>query len=127
MGIAANQAEGILKARAFGQSGQATDGSLLPQYSAAYTKYNKHGKKKTSRTWDLQAEGDLIQSIDVVKTKNNAKLAIIGAKQVEKAEGLEDRAGKAIFELSDAEQKQVIDETVLVFSRLFNNAFKKVF
>ena len=125
--VSANAAEGILKSRAFGQGAKATDGSTLPTYSKEYKKYNKFGKKKTSSTWDLQAEGDLIQSIDVVSKKNNAKLSIVGQEQVKKTDGLEDRAGKVIFELSDQEKEQVLQETLTVFRRMFQAAVKKVF
>ena len=103
------------------------NGNLLPTYSEPYKKYNKFGKKKTTTTWDLQAEGDLKGSVQVVNKKNTASLEIIGTEQVKKADGLEERSGRTIFELSDSEEKEVIRTTIKLVERNINKAINKIF
>jgi len=126
--IAAVFAEGEFRARVWGPGGaEDINGNKLPTYSEPYTKYNKFGKKKTTTTWDLQAEGDLSMSLQIRDKKDKAELAIIGEGEVLKAEGLEKRSGKTIFELSEDEEKEVIKQTVKAVERNINKAINKIF
>ncbi len=111
--FAIKQAEGIFKDRLFNdQGGRAKNGSLLPQYSKQYTTHNKYGKRKTSTRWDLVATGDLMGDIKPHIKKDTATLEFSNRDEIKKADSLEKRAGKVIFEFSKAEMKEVIDKTV---------------
>ena len=111
--FAIKQAEAIFKDRLFNdQGGRATDGSLLPQYSKSYTTYNKYGKRKVATHWDLVASGDMMGSIKPNLKKDSATLEFINNSEVKKADSLEKRANKTIFEFSTKESKEVIDKTV---------------
>ena len=126
--LAANEAEGVFRSRVWGPGGaEDIHGNKLPTYSESYIKYNKFGKKKTTSTWDLQAEGDLSGSLHVVDKKNTAVLEIIGAEQVKKADSLEERSGKTIFELSASEEKEVLNATIREVGNLINIAVNKIF
>jgi len=111
--FAIKQAEGIFKDRLFNdQGGRAKDGSLLPVYSKGYTTHNKYGKRKTSTRWDLVATGDLMSDIKPNVKKDTATLEFSSRSEINKAQDLEKRAGKVIFEFSKTEMKEVIDKTV---------------
>ena len=111
--FAIKQAEGIFKDRLFNdQGGRAKDGSLLPTYSKGYTTHNKYGKRKTATRWDLVATGDLMGSIKPNVKKDTATLEFNSNTEINKAQDLEKRAGKVIFEFSKTELKEVIDKTV---------------
>jgi len=127
--VAAKQAEGEILSRAFNASGgYATDGSALPQYSEAYKKSKAFKKRKTgSSRWNLQLSDDLINSVHVVERGKDVYVAIVGPTEVVKAEGLEERAGKTIFELSDNERKEVIKTTQNIFNNLLRKAINKIF
>ena len=111
--FAIKQAEGIFKDRLFSdQGGRAKDGSLLPTYSEGYTTHNKYGKRKTASHWDLVATGDLMGDIKPNVKKDTATLEFSNSSEIKKAQSLEKRAGKVIFEFSKTEMKEVIDKTV---------------
>ena len=111
--FAIKQAEGIFKDRLFSdQGGRAKDGSLLPTYSEGYTTHNKYGKRKTATHWDLVATGDLMGDIKPNVKKDTATLEFSNNSEIKKAQDLEKRAGKVIFEFSKTEMKEVIDKTV---------------
>lgn len=111
--FAIKQAEGIFKDRLFNdQGGRSKDGSLLPAYSKQYTTHNKYGKRKTATHWDLVASGDLMSDIKPNIKKDNVTLEFSSRDEINKAQDLEKRAGKVIFEFSKAEMKEVIDLTV---------------
>ena len=111
--FAIKQAEGIFKDRLFSdQGGRAKDGSLLPTYSEGYTTHNKYGKRKTASHWDLVATGDLMGDIKPNVKKDTATLEFSNSSEINKAQSLEKRAGKVIFEFSKTEMKEVIDKTV---------------
>ena len=111
--FAIKQAEGIFKDRLFSdQGGRAKDGSLLPTYSEGYTTHNKYGKRKTATHWDLVATGDLMGDIKPNIKKDTATLEFSNRSEINKAQDLEKRAGKVIFEFSKTEMKEVIDKTV---------------
>ena len=111
--FAIKQAEGIFKDRLFSdQGGRAKDGSLLPTYSEGYTTHNKYGKRKTATHWDLVATGDLMGDIKPNVKKDTATLEFSNRSEINKAQDLEKRAGKVIFEFSKTEMKEVIDKTV---------------
>ena len=111
--FAIKQAEGIFKDRLFSdQGGRAKDGSLLPTYSEGYTTHNKYGKRKTASHWDLVATGDLMGDIKPNVKKDTATLEFSNSSEIKKAQDLEKRAGKVIFEFSKTEMKEVIDKTV---------------
>ena len=111
--FAIKQAEGIFKDRLFNdQGGRAKDGSLLPTYSEGYTTHNKYGKRKTATHWDLVATGDLMGDIKPNVKKDTATLEFSNSSEINKAQDLEKRAGKVIFEFSKTEMKEVIDKTV---------------
>ena len=111
--FAIKQAEGIFKDRLFSdQGGRAKDGSLLPTYSEGYTTHNKYGKRKTASHWDLVATGDLMGDIKPNVKKDTATLEFSNRSEINKAQDLEKRAGKVIFEFSKTEMKEVIDKTV---------------
>ena len=111
--FAIKQAEGIFKDRLFSdQGGRAKDGSLLPTYSEGYTTHNKYGKRKTATHWDLVATGDLMGDIKPNVKKDTATLEFSNSSEINKAQDLEKRAGKVIFEFSKTEMKEVIDKTV---------------
>jgi len=111
--FAIKQAEGIFKDRLFNdQGGRSKDGSLLPAYSKQYTTHNKYGKRKTATHWDLVASGDLMSDIKPNVKKDNVTLEFSSRDEINKAQDLEKRAGKVIFEFSKAEMKEVIDLTV---------------
>ena len=111
--LAIKTAEGIFKDRLFSdQGGRAKDGSLLPTYSKGYTAHNKYGKRKTASHWDLVATGDLMGDIKTNIKKDTATLEFSNSSEIKKAQGLEKRAGKVIFEFSKTEMKEVIDKTV---------------
>ena len=111
--FAIKQAEGIFKDRLFSdQGGRAKDGSLLPTYSKGYTDHNKYGKRKTASHWDLVATGDLMGDIKPNVKKDTATLEFSNSSEIKKAQDLEKRAGKVIFEFSKTEMKEVIDKTV---------------
>ena len=111
--FAIKQAEGIFKDRLFSdQGGRAKDGSLLPTYSEGYTTHNKYGKRKTASHWDLVATGDLMGDIKPNVKKDTATLEFSNSSEINKAQDLEKRAGKVIFEFSKTEMKEVIDKTV---------------
>ena len=111
--FAIKQAEGIFKDRLFSdQGGRAKDGSLLPTYSEGYTAHNKYGKRKTASHWDLVATGDLMGDIKPNIKKDTATLEFSNSSEIKKAQDLEKRAGKVIFEFSKTEMKEVIDKTV---------------
>ena len=111
--FAIKQAEGIFKDRLFSdQGGRAKDGSLLPTYSEGYTTHNKYGKRKTATHWDLVATGDLMGDIKPNIKKDTATLEFSNSSEIKKAQSLEKRAGKVIFEFSKTEMKEVIDKTV---------------
>ena len=122
-----NNAERILTDRL--NSGRATDGSALPTYTKRY----KKDKGKTASRWDLQDTGDLLNSIVWKETKNGVKIIMMnttgagGVTQIQKAEGLEDRAGKEIFSYSDAEIKEINDLANKEWMRQFRKVFNKVF
>ena len=126
--LAAKEAERVFKARLWGPGGaEDIHGSKLPTYSEPYIKYNKFGKKKTTSTWDLQASGDLEGSVQVVDKKNSAVLEIVGNEQVQKADWLEEKSGKTIFELSASEEKEVLNATIKQVERLMTVAVNKIF
>ena len=125
--IAATIAEGEFRDRVFDQVSKDINGNLLPQYSEEYLKYNKYGKQKQSSTWNLQATKSLSMSLNVVNKKGSAQLAIIGDEQIDKADGLEERSGKTIFELSDSEEKEVIRTTIKIVENNINKAINKIF
>lgn len=127
--VAANEAEGIIKSRAFADGGgYATDGSALPQYSDAYKKskvFRKAGK--TGSRWNLQLHDDLFNNTMVVTRGKDVYVAIVGPSETVKADGLEDHLGKPIFDLSDNERKEVIETTAKVFNRDLKKAINRIF
>ena len=113
MKYAINEAYGIFMDRIFTDQGsRAKDGSLLPVYSKAYLEKNVYGKRKKATHWDLIASGDLFGSIKQNPKKDTATLEFNDADEIKKAQDLEKRAGKVIFEFSKTEMKEVIDKTV---------------
>ncbi len=111
--FASNEAYGIFTDRLFNDRGsRAKNGSLLPRYSPKYLAKNEFGKRKVASTWDLIASGDLFGSIKENIQKDSATIEFVDADEIKKAENLEKRAGKVIFEFSKAEMKEVIDKTV---------------
>lgn len=56
---------------------------------------------------DLQYSGDLFESIQVSTDAGSPVLKIISSKEADISEGLEERFGKTIFELSGAERTEV--------------------
>jgi len=123
------QALRVLNNRIFNES-RATDGSALPQYKS---KYYKKKKKKTSNRWDLQDTLDLRDSIIMRDTKKGTQIVMLnvtssgGVTQTQKAEGLEDRAGKEIFSYSKQEIKEINDLANKEWMRQFRKVFNKVF
>ena len=110
---AINEAYGIFTDRIFtNKGGRAKDGSLLPTYSPKYLQKNEYGKRKKATHWDLIASGDLFGSIKKNPQKDSATLEFNDADEIKKAQDLEKRAGKVIFEFSKKEMKEVIDKTV---------------
>ena len=110
--FASVQATEIIKSRLFtNQGGRSTDGTLLPQYSPGYLKHNKYGKRKTSTRWDLIATGDLMGSIKPFIRKDTGGVRIART-QLSKADDLEKRSGKTIFEFSKDEMKEVTERVV---------------
>ena len=113
MKYAMNEAYGIFMDRIFtNQGSKAKDGSLLPRYSPRYLQKNEYGKRKVSTHWDLTATHDLEKSIKQNLKKDTATLEFNDADEIKKAQSLEKRAGKVIFEFSKTEMKEVIDKTV---------------
>ena len=126
--LAIKTAEGIFKDRLFNdQGGRAKDGSLLPVYSEGYTTHSKYGKLKTSTRWDLVATGDLMGSIKPNVKKDTATLEFSSRSEINKAQDLEKRAGKVIFEFSKTEMKEVIDKTVKEIRKDIRKIIKESF
>ena len=126
--FAIKQAEGIFKDRLFNdQGGRAKDGSLLPQYSKQYKTKNKYGKRKTASHWDLVATGDLMGDIKTNIKKDTATLEFSNRGEINKADSLEKRSGKTIFEFSKTEIKEVIDKTVKEVKRNIEKIVKESF
>lgn len=126
--FASNEAYGIFTDRLFNdQGGRAKNGSLLPRYSKAYLEKNEFGKRKKATHWDLVASGDLMGSIKENLKKDSATLEFIDPDEIKKAQDLEKRAGKVIFEFSKAEKKEVIDKTVKQIKRDIDKIVKESF
>ena len=126
--FAIKQAEGIFKDRLFNdQGGRAKDGSLLPQYSKQYKSSNKYGKRKTASHWDLVATGDLMGDIKPNTKKDTATLEFSNRDEISKANSLEKRAGKPIFEFSKTEMREVIDKVVKEVKRDIEKIVKESF
>ena len=126
--FAIKQAEGIFKDRLFNdQGGRAKDGSLLPTYSKGYITNNQYGKRKTATHWDLVATGDLMGDIKPNVKKDTATLEFSNSSEIKKAQDLEKRAGKVIFEFSKKEMKEVIDKTVKEIRKDIRKIIKESF
>ena len=126
--FAIKQAEGIFKDRLFNdQGGRSKDGSLLPEYSKQYKTKNKYGKRKTATHWDLVATGDLMGDIKPNVKKDTATLEFSDQDEINKANDLEKRSGKTIFEFSKTEMREVIDETVKQVRKDINKIVKESF
>ena len=125
---AMNEAYVIFMDRIFtNQGGRAKDGSLLPTYSQKYLEKNVYGKRKVATHWDLIASGDLMGSVKENLKKDTATLEFNDADEIKKAQSLEKRAGKVIFEFSKTEMKEVVDKTVKEVRRDIRRIIKESF
>lgn len=128
--LATKYAEGIFKQRVFNASGaKDINGAIVAQYSEGYRKYNKWGKKKTTSNWDLHAEGDLRDNIKVVTTtpKKKTVLMFTSEKEIKKANGLEERSGKTIFEISKKEREEILNYIAKTMLRDIKKIVKESF
>ena len=120
--LATKYAEGIFKQRVFNVGGaKDINGSIVHSgYSPAY----KKKMNKRSNNWDLHATGDLRDSIKVVtkSPKKKTVLEFVDDDQIKKADGLEDKSGKVIFEMS----KKETDETLKYITKVMLQDIRKI-
>ncbi len=113
--LGAKQLEGSMKARIF-NDGEDSSGRKIGKYkSKSWIQKRSEEGRQTQRV-DLEFTGELRDSIQVVRSRNEVYIAITNAENFEKAKGQEERRKKSIFIPSKEERI----ETEEYITDLFN-------